>query len=84
MEVQKNAHSLHPRGCSQFAASSASPQKPSPWLVLPSQGLTAEVRTFLELKPLLPTGTGMGPLTLAPPKSLGGPSERAFALRWEF
>ena len=75
MEVQKNAHSLHPRGCSQFAASSASPQKPSPWRVLPSQGLTADVRTFLELEPPLPTGTGMGPLTLAPPKvSVAHPS----------
>jgi hypothetical protein len=75
MEVQKNAHSLHVLGCGQFAASSALPQKPSPWRVLPSQGLRADVRTFLELEPPLSTGTRMGPLTLAPPKvSVAHPS----------
>jgi hypothetical protein len=84
MEVQKNAHSLHTRGCGRFAASFASPQKPSPWRVLPSQGLTAEVRTFLELEPPLPTGTRMGPLTLAPAKvSVAHPSA-PLRQRWDF
>jgi len=79
MEVQKNAHSLHVLGCGQFRLA----PKAKPLAGFAEPGAHGRRANFLGTRAAATNEHAYGAFNVRSPKSLGGPSERAFALRWD-
>jgi hypothetical protein len=84
MEVQKNAHSLHALGCGPVFRQFRLAPKAKPLAGFAEPGANGRRANFLGTRAAAANRHGYGAFNVRSPKSLGGPSEGAFALRWDF